>query len=123
MAAALSPDREREPFFADLPYKEEDGRLVPDEPAYSRFQLKLPVNMVPGFLTNLSKLRGIYVDVGAQDEFSHIPAGAIAFSRELAERGISHVFEEYQGDHNSRIPDRIEGRMLPFFSRTLRFEP
>jgi len=81
------------------------------------------VNMVPGFPANLSRLRGLYVDVGAQDEFFHIPAGSLAFSRELAEHGISHIFEQYQGDHNRQIPERIEDRVLPFFFRTLRFEP
>lgn len=41
----------------------------------------------------------------------------------LAKQGISHIFEVYQGDHRNRIRERMETRVLPFFSRTLQFEP
>lgn len=34
---------------------------------------------------------------------------------------IPHTFEEYEGDHSNKIPERVETRMLPFFSRTLEF--
>lgn len=122
MAAAFSPDPARSALFVDFPFRVENEMLVPNNPAYTRFQSKLPVNMVTEFTANLLRLRGIYIDYGVQDEFSHIPAGSQALSRELSEHGIPHAFEVYQGDHNRQIPERLETRVLPFFSRTLAFE-
>ena len=121
MAAAFSPNPKHE-LFVDFPFQLENNILVPNGEAYARFQAKLSVNMVAEYTSNLLKLRGIYIDYGVQEEFSHIPAGSLALSRELSEHGIPHTFEVYQGDHNRRIPERLETRVLPFFSRLLNFE-
>lgn len=122
MAAAFSPNPKRPPLFVDLPFQLENNLLVPNGAAYARFQSNLPVNMVAGYTSNLLSLREIYIDYGVQEEFSHIPAGSLALSRELSEHGIPHTFEVYRGDHNGRIPERLETRLLPFFSRVLRFD-
>lgn len=122
MAAAFSPNPKQSPLFVDFPFRLEKNMLVPNGEAYVRFQAKLPVNMVPEYTSNLLKLQGLYLDYGVQEEFSHIPAGSLALSRELSEHGIPHTFEVYQGDHNQRIPERLETRVLPFFSRVLKFE-
>ena len=120
LAAAFSPNP-KQPLFADFPFRLENNMLVPNGDAYVRFQAKLPVNMVTEYTSNLLKLQGIYIDYGVQEEFSHIPAGSLALSRELSEHGIPHTFEIYQGDHNRRIPERLETRVLPFFSKVLKF--
>lgn len=122
MTAAFSPNPQSSPLLVDFPFRLENNMLVPNGEAYVRFQAKLPVNMVAEYTSNLLSLRGIYIDYGVQEEFSHIPAGSLALSRELSEHGIPHTFEVYQGDHNRRIPERLETRVLPFFSRTLKFE-
>ena len=36
--------------------------------------------------------------------------------------GIPHTFETYEGDHGNRIPQRLEEKVLPFFSNNLSFE-
>ena len=62
------------------------------------------------------KLRGIYLDYGQKEEFTHIQLGARQFSSALAERGIPHIFEIYEGaDHSSKIR-REETRVFAFFS-------
>lgn len=69
---------------------------------------------------NAGRLRGIALDVGAQDEFAQIPAGTRLLSQELARFGIAHSFEIYAGGtHRGMIRERIETRVPPFFSRTL----
>ena len=35
--------------------------------------------------------------------------------------GIEHSFEIYDGDHSNRIPERMETKMIPFFSKTCCF--
>ena len=39
----------------------------------------------------------------------------------LSGYGISHDFEIYEGDHVSRIDERLEQKVLPFFSEHLDF--
>ena len=35
---------------------------------------------------------------------------------------VAHTFETYEGDHSNRIPQRLEEKVLPFFSNNLSFE-
>ena len=32
---------------------------------------------------------------------------------------VEHTWETYEGDHGNRLPERIETRMVPFFSKHL----
>jgi hypothetical protein len=81
----------------------------------------MPLAMVDQYRTNLARLRGIAFDVGKRDPFTHIPPTNRAFSEALKRNGIKHTFEEYGGDHNEKVPGRIETKLLPFFSRVLEF--
>lgn len=124
ISAALSPDSKKAPLFVNLPFKEVDGRLMPNEPAYSQFRSKMPLYLVDQYRDNLSKLRGIAIDVGEFDDFSHIRITSHQFSEALASRGIPHSFEIYKdGDHGNKIRERFEKFVVPFFSRTLEFKP
>jgi len=35
---------------------------------------------------------------------------------------IAHMFETYEGDHNGKIAERLETKVLPFFSANLAFK-
>jgi S-formylglutathione hydrolase FrmB len=119
-AAAVSPNPGKAPLFVDLPFKAEGSRLVPNEEAYGRWRASMPVYLIEQHRTNLLRLRGIVVDYGEHEEFSHIRLGVRALSEELASRNVPHMFEVYpDGDHVSHIRQRIETRVLPFFSQTL----
>jgi S-formylglutathione hydrolase len=58
------------------------------------------------------------MDVGLQDNL-------VGSNRQLNESlrtfSIDHTFETYEGDHNNRVPERIEQKVLPFFSKNLSF--
>jgi S-formylglutathione hydrolase FrmB len=124
MSAALSPNPSKAPLFVDLPFKRQQRSIVPDEEAYARWRANMPLYVVEQYRTNLEKLRGIYLDYGELEEFSHIRIGTRALSEELSERGIPHTFEVYAGGtHESRIRQRIETRVLRFFSEVLAFPP
>jgi S-formylglutathione hydrolase FrmB len=121
-AASFSPNPGRAPFFVDLPYQEREGRIEKNEPAYTRWRAKMPLYMIDENKTNLQKLRGLFLDYGEREEFSHIRLGTALFSKALAERNIPHGFEVYAGgDHGSRIRERLETRVLQFFSDKLDF--
>ncbi len=36
--------------------------------------------------------------------------------------GIANAFELYQGTHTSKVADRFQNHVLPFFSRSLCFD-
>ena len=115
---AFSPNPDRPPFYVDFPYALVGGKLQPVEPAFSRWQKNLPVNMVGEYRSNLSRLRGLRFDSGYEDEFTHIPPTARALSSALTAHGVEHVFEEYNGDHRNRLwgrTGRIATEVLPYF--------
>jgi hypothetical protein len=40
--------------------------------------------------------------------------------RVLGDYGIAHTTELYEGDHVNRVEERLEKKVLPFFSQHLR---
>jgi S-formylglutathione hydrolase len=122
LSAALSPNPAKGPLFVDFPFKPQQRSLVANEEAYAKWRANMPLYLVEQYRGNLAKLRGIYLDYGALEEFSHIRTATRAFSEELTNRGIAHTFEVYaNGTHESLIRQRIETRLLRFFSETLAF--
>ena len=118
VAQAFSPNPNRPPFYADLPFAIVDGKLRPAEPAFSKWQENFPVNMVERYKANLLKLRGIRFDSGYEDQFLFIPPNNRALSTALTGLGIDHIFEEYNGDHRNRLwgrRGRIYTEVLPYF--------
>ena len=67
-------------------------------------------------VANLGRYYGIAIDVGTKDRL-------LASNRQLHETmmrlKIPHSFEEYDGDHASRLAERIDRNLLPFFSKVL----
>ena len=122
ISSAFSPNPQHAPFFVDLPYLERDGRLERNESAMARWRAKMPLYMIDENKENLLKLRGIFIDYGEKEQFSHIRITSQKFSNALAERNIPHVFEVYpRGDHGSLIAERMRTRLLQFFSEKLEF--
>ncbi len=118
VAQAFSPNPQRAPLYADLPYKTVDGKLQPNEPAYSKWTENMPLHMVAQYKANLLRLRGLRFDTGWEDEFTHIPPTTRAFARKLTELGVEHTFEEYNGDHRNRMwgrTGRLYTEVLPYF--------
>ncbi len=58
-------------------------------------------------------------DAGTRDALRHIPLTARDLHAALAEAGVAHTFEEYDGTHGSHIAERMRTRTFPFFSRVL----
>jgi S-formylglutathione hydrolase FrmB len=121
LAAAWSPNPNAPPFFADLPVARRRGKRERVEEAEARWSANMPLAMVDQYHTNLKRLRAIAFDVGRRDQFTHILPTNRAFSEALKRNGITHTFEEHDGDHNDQAPLRIEVSLLPFFSRVLDF--
>jgi hypothetical protein len=81
----------------------------------------MPVALVDQYRESLRRLRGIAIDFGRQEQFAHIVTGTRLFAEALMRNGLEHQFEEYEGDHVNKIPERFAAHALPFFSRRLVF--
>jgi S-formylglutathione hydrolase FrmB len=115
-AAAWSPNPKNPPLFLDLPVK--DGKLRPE--IVAKWAANAPLAMVDQYIPNLRRLHGIAFDVGNQDEAVQ-PASVKALDELLTRFDIAHTYETYDGMHSNKIGERIETRMLPFFSSNLSF--
>ena len=118
--AAFAPGPQAQPMFVNFPFTDKNGLLVRSEPGYSAYRAKMPLYLVEQYRDNLKKLRGIAIDVGEIDEFTHIRIGSAKLSNELSEREIPHSFEIYKdGDHGNTIRERFDTKVIPFFSAVL----
>jgi hypothetical protein len=66
---------------------------------------------VSRYAKNLKTLRGIYIDCGWRDQY-RIHYGTRILSARLAEKGVRHHYEEFDGTH-SGIDHRMDVS-LPF---------
>lgn len=120
---AFSPNPHKAPFFADVPFVMTNGKLAPNGAPHEAWEGRFPILLAPRYRDNLLKLRGLRFDSGTGDEFTHIPVTSRELSRVLTDLGVSHVFEEYNGDHRNRLwgqTGRMYTEVLPWFSLLLK---
>ena len=115
LAAAWSANPKKPPLFIDLPVK--DGQV--QTLIAAKWDANSPLAMLDQYLPNLRKLHAIAVDAGAQDE--PIASTVRTLDQMLTQAGIRHTFEIYEGNHVNHIADRVETKVLPFFSNNLAF--
>jgi S-formylglutathione hydrolase len=117
LAAVWSPNPNNPPLYVDLPVSIVDGRVVLVDAVVERWQSLTPVGMLEVYAERLRRMTGVKLDIGTDD---WLLDGNREFSSELTDRGVPHVFEEYDGDHGNRLVERAETHVLPWFSETLR---
>ena len=113
-AASWAPNPTNPPLYLDLPTK--SGQVVPEVAV--RYAANSPVAMLDQYVPNMKKYTAIALDIGLQDNL--ITSNKV-FVERLQRFGIPHTFETYEGDHGNRIPQRLEGSVLPFFAKNLKF--
>jgi enterochelin esterase-like enzyme len=111
-AAAWAPNPKAPPFFLDLPTK--DG--VPQPDVIARFAANAPLAFIDQWIGNLRRYRAIAIDVGDQDSL-RVDSGKL--HEALDRYTIANTFEIYPGTHTSKVADRFQNHVLPFFDRTL----
>jgi enterochelin esterase family protein len=88
----------------DWPFDLETGVFRPA--IWERWRALDPVNMVDAHAANLRRLRAIYIDCGATDEFA-LHWGARALTRAIRGHGIAVHHEEFDDGHMN-IPYRYD---------------
>jgi hypothetical protein len=115
LAAAYSPNRDRPPYFVDLPIDYPTGELVPE--VWARWLRYDPIRAVAPFADQLRRLRGIYLDVGCRDEHD-LHLGHRLLHQRLDALHIAHDNHEHDGTHGSHGTERLE-LIHQWFSATL----
>ena len=122
VSQAFSPNPDNPPFFADYPFKKENGEIVPNHKAFAQWEANFPTSLIETYKNGPTKLRGLRFDSAFTDEFSHIPPTNRTFSEALSAQGVTHTFEMYNGDHRNRLwgkQGRLYTEALPYFSALL----
>jgi enterochelin esterase-like enzyme len=114
-AAAWSPDPKSPPLYLDLPTK--DGQ--PQLEVLAKWTANAPLAFIDQYVDNLREYRGISMDVGDQDGLR----GDTAKLHDVLDKyGITNSFEVYEGTHTSKVADRVQNHVIPFFSQNLCFQ-
>jgi len=114
-AAAWSPNPKNPPLYFDLPTK--DGAPRPD--ILAKWAANAPLAFADQYVGNLRQYRAIAIDVGDQDG---LKADAGKLHDVLDLYAIANTFEIYSGTHTSKVADRFQNHVMPFFSKTLCFD-
>lgn len=111
-AAAWSPNPKNPPLYLDLPTK--DGQPQPE--VIAKWAANSPLAFADQYIDNLRRYRAIAMDVGDQDG---LRVGAGKLHSILDNYGIPNSFEIYGGTHTSRVADRFQNHVMPFFAKNL----
>ncbi|HVE58841.1 MAG TPA: alpha/beta hydrolase-fold protein [Pyrinomonadaceae bacterium] len=114
-AAAWSPNPKNPPLYLDLPTK--NGEAQPD--VIAKWTANSPLSFIDQYINNLKMYRAIALDVGDQDG---LRVDAAKLHDALDKYGIANTFEVYPGTHTSKVADRFQNHVMPFFSKYLCFE-
>jgi len=114
-AAAWSPDPKNPPLYLDFPTK--DGQPQPE--VFAKWTANSPLAFIDQYIGGLRRYHGIAIDVGDQDG---LRTDTVKLHEVLDRYGIANDFEVYQGTHTSKVADRFQNHVLPFFSRNLCFQ-
>lgn len=114
-AAAWSPNPNKPPLFLDLPTA--GGQPRPE--ILAKWTANAALAFIDQYIANLRSYRGISIDVGNEDRLREDSA---KLHEALKAYGIDHRFEVYPGNHTSKVADRFQNHVLPFFSRHLCFQ-
>jgi len=115
VAAAWSPNPRNPPLFLDLPTRNGEGQSE----VLAKWAANAPLAFIHQYIGDLRRYRAIALDVGDQDG---LRTDTARLHDVLDAYGIPNTFEVYAGTHTSKLGDRFQNHVLPFFSRQLCFE-
>ena len=114
-SAAWSPNPNKPLMYLDSP-----GTYTPTQTeVYNKWTANAPLAQIDQYINNLRGLKGIAIDVGNADQ--GIKENNEELDKVLTTYKIPHFFEIYEGNHVNHVADRLEAKVLPFFSKNLSF--
>jgi hypothetical protein len=123
LARTYSPNATEKVMQADQPIKYVGDKMELNADVLKKWEAAFPINMIENYLPALNSLTALKIDWGRNDEFKHIPATDLQFSKKLESLGVKHFAEEYIGNHVNMLggfEGRIFTSVFPFFERYLK---
>jgi S-formylglutathione hydrolase FrmB len=114
-AAAWSPDPKSPPLFLELPTR--GGEPRPE--VLAKWAAHAPLAFLDQYVGSLRRYRAIAIDVGDQD---FLKDEAARLHEALDRYGIANTFDLYAGTHVSKVAERFQNHVMPFFGRSLCFQ-
>ncbi len=99
MASCYSPNpggMKTKGYNFDMPFDLSTGEL--DKKIFDKWLKHDPVRLVQKYISNLKKLKLIYLDAGIYDEYS-LNNGARIFCSKLKQKNIKFIHEEFEAGH------------------------
>ncbi len=116
LGAIYTPNTNSPPNYVRLPWSGDSASIVD---SIAKFWRDTPLEIIRNSSPETLRRIKWFFDAGDHDSFADIPLAGNELHRILAEKGVPHTFEIFRGTHGDRISERVETRLLPFFSRTL----
>ena len=82
----------------------------------AKWAVNSPLAMVPSHLSALKSFTAIASDGGDKDGLTK---DATLLHDEMDGFGVANTVEVYDGNHSSRIVERVDSKVLPFFAQHL----
>ncbi len=114
-AAAWSPNPKNPPYYVDFALK---GDAI-DPLVIAKWAANSPLAMAASHVPELKSFTAIASDGGDKDGLTK---DATSLHEELDGFGVANSFEVYDGNHISRIVDRFDHKVLPFFADHLKMK-
>jgi enterochelin esterase-like enzyme len=118
-SVAFSPNPNSPPYYADFPMKIKGESMEINTEVMQLWAQFDPVEIAAKNAEPLLKLNALYFDCGSSDRGLE---AVRLFSSILSKKKIPHIFEEYEGGHGDPGAKRMKSRVLPVFSKQLKFE-
>jgi S-formylglutathione hydrolase FrmB len=116
LGAIYSPAMSKPPFFVRFPWEGSSATVVD---SIAKFWRDTPLEIIRKSSPKALRTVRWAFDAGDHDAFPDIPLASAELDRILSGKGVAHSFEIFRGTHGDRIRERVETRLLPFFSRAL----
>jgi hypothetical protein len=113
---AWAPNPSIPDYYGEIPFAE-DGTLK--DSVLQVYLQQDPYTLIDEYTSNLKELSLLQFDCGTSDGL--IVQNRI-FSEKLTSLGIDHTFLVYDGDHNNRLAERLEGIIFITLSQNLEHE-
>jgi len=113
-AAAFAPDTTSPPFYGIFPVDEE-GVLI--DSIWSKWLEHDPYTIYGSYIENLQQLDSIWIECGTLDDL--YDSNLILYLA-LDSAGLTNaIWDEYDGNHGTHTGQRVEEKLLPYFSEIL----
>lgn len=115
MAAAFDGSRSDPRLFDQLPFRSENGSIVPNPAAQAHWLARMPPDLASAMVRRGERAPVLHIEAGAQE--SGILAGIQVLRSRLDSLGISYSDTTFIGGHIDRVRERFTQQILPTVGR------